>query len=197
MTKEDENIIKGMTAMRLLKEGVEQLLEKGSLQYTEEIINQARQEAGLRGKDVCGQCTTHNAVPCKFGNGLCHHGKEGNCRFHDKSDPRKAFKICPKDICNRIVWIIKSRHRFHSPNFKNTDARRWFQNLFEIMKCFIPTDGYQDIETVEDTDCDGLLSVIINCKCFRSLVAADLGAPDNIFVKVCCNLVHMHTIMPR
>ncbi|XP_060583825.1 uncharacterized protein LOC132739988 [Ruditapes philippinarum] len=52
------------------------------------------------------------------------------------------------------------------------------------MKCFIPTDGYQDIETVEETDCAGLLSVIINCKSFQSLVAADLGSPDNIFVKM-------------
>jgi hypothetical protein len=189
--------VKGFSALRLVEEGVEPLVKEGSFQYTEEITNQARQEAGLYGNDVCGHCTTHNAVPCKSGNGLCYYDKDGNCRFHDNSDPLKASKICPKGICNRIFRIIKSRHRFHSPNFKNTDARRWFQNPFEMMKCFIPTDGYQDKETVEDTDCAGLLSVIINCKSFQSLVAEDLGSPDNIFVKVCCNLVHMHTIMPR
>lgn len=184
MTDKDGNFLKSVSALRLVGEGVEPLVEEGSHQYTEEIIKQARQEAGLCGKDVCGQCTTHNALPCKSGNGLCHHDKYGNCGFHDKNDPLKASKLCPNDICNRIVRIIKSRHRFHSPNFKNTDARRWFQNPFEIMKCFIPTDGYQEIETVEDTDCAGLLSVIINCKSFQSLVASDLGAPDNIFVKM-------------
>ncbi|XP_060583826.1 uncharacterized protein LOC132739990 [Ruditapes philippinarum] len=184
MTDEDGNFLKSLSALRLVKESVEPLVKKGSLQYTEEIINQARQEAGLYGKDICGHCTTHNAVPCKPGNGLCHYDKDGNCRFHDTSDPLKAFKICPKGICNRIVRIIKSRHRFHSPTFKNTDARRWFQNPFEIMKCFIPTDGYQAIETVEKTDLVGLLSVIINCKSFQSLVAADLGAQHNIFDKM-------------
>jgi hypothetical protein len=184
MTDKDGNFLKSVSALRLVGEGVEPLVKEGSLQYTEEIINQARLKAGLCGKDMCGQCTTHNAVPCNSGNGLCHYGKDGNCRFHDESDPLKASKPCPNGICQLIVGIIKSRHRFHSPNFKNSDARKWFQNPFEIMKCFIPTDGYQDIETVEDTDCAGLLSVIINCKSFQSQVEADLGAPDNIFVKV-------------
>jgi hypothetical protein len=185
MTDKDGNFLKSVSALRLVGEGIEPLVEEGSRQYTEDIINQARQEAGLYGRDICGHCTTHNAVPCSSGNGLCHYGKDGNCRFHDNSDPLKASRICPKGICNRIVRIIKSRYRGHKPNFKNTDARKWFQNPFEIMKCFISTDGYQDKETVETTDCAGLLSVIIYCKSFQSRVAADLRDQDNIFVKVC------------
>ncbi|XP_052766385.1 uncharacterized protein LOC128207479 isoform X2 [Mya arenaria] len=79
---------------------------------------------------------------------------------------------------------IEGHHRSNGPSWKNTNANDWCSNPREVAKCFLPPDGYLNVQTADDTDINGIINLIINCKFFDNYFTDDLARPQNICTKV-------------
>ncbi|XP_052809434.1 uncharacterized protein LOC128237897 [Mya arenaria] len=116
----------------------------------------------------CNSCRTAEIVPC-------------NPRNTKQYIPTRP---CPNNICGTLRNSIEQKHRFGNPSWKNTDARKWCVNAWDIAKCFMPPDGYAEVDNETDTDLNGIISVYINCEEFQQYFTADLSNRQNICDKV-------------
>ncbi|XP_052810437.1 uncharacterized protein LOC128238499 [Mya arenaria] len=132
---------------------------------------------------ICNSCKITEIVSCNPRNKVCNSGR---CRFH--MDPNTKLNIhtrrCPNNICDTLRNAIQQTHRFGNPSWKNTDARKWCVNAWDIAKCFMPPDGYANVDNENDTDLNGIISVYINSDEFQQYFTADLSFPKNICDKV-------------
>ncbi|KAH3783146.1 hypothetical protein DPMN_161074 [Dreissena polymorpha] len=87
-------------------------------------------------------------------------------------------KKCPRNICDNVCQEIIKEHRYnYQPNCwssKNTSAQLWqssSRGYCELAKCFIQTDGYADKTTFKEIDFNGVVSYMLNCKRFESLLS--------------------------
>ncbi|XP_052776907.1 uncharacterized protein LOC128214463 [Mya arenaria] len=131
----------------------------------------------------CNSCRTTEIVPCNPKNKVCTSGK---CKFHMDQNTKQLIltRPCPNNICGSLRNAIKNKHRFGNPSWKNTDARKWCVNAWDVAKCFMPPDGYAEVDNESDTDLNGIISVYINCKDFQQYFIADLSNRQNICDKV-------------
>ncbi|XP_052761540.1 uncharacterized protein LOC128204200 isoform X2 [Mya arenaria] len=138
---------------------------------------------GLDIEIICNSCRTAEIIPCNPRNKVCNSRR---CRFHMDQHTRQIIssRPCPKFICNTLRDTIEQRHRFGSPSWRNTDARKWCVNAWEIAKCFMPPDGYADVDNEVDTDFNGIITVYINCVEFQQYFTDDLSRQRNICYKV-------------
>lgn len=86
------------------------------------------------------------------------------CSKDDTGDVKQCSKQCHNAVCRSLVIKIQNHYRQGNPIWKNTDPCMWASDYWEVAKCFLSIDGYKDKHSVEDTDCSGLLSIIINMK---------------------------------
>ncbi|XP_052244576.1 uncharacterized protein LOC127853827 [Dreissena polymorpha] len=77
-------------------------------------------------------------------------------------------KPCPRKICDQVCQKIIKEHRYNSLSWKNTSAQLWQTNYWEIAKCYFPPDGYAATSSIQDTDFNGVISFMLNCKRFDS-----------------------------
>ncbi|KAH3723528.1 uncharacterized protein LOC127853294 [Dreissena polymorpha] len=77
-------------------------------------------------------------------------------------------KPCPRKICDQVYQKIINEHRYNSLSWKNTSAQLWQTNYWEIAKCYFPPDGYAATSSIRDTDFNGVISFMLNCKRFDS-----------------------------
>ncbi|XP_052811570.1 uncharacterized protein LOC128239125 isoform X2 [Mya arenaria] len=131
----------------------------------------------------CNSCRTTEIVPCNPRNKVCTSSK---CRFHMDPNTKQYIptRPCPNNICGTLRNSIEQKHRFGNPSWKNTDARKWCVNAWDIAKCFMPPDGYAEVDNETDTDLNGIISVYINCEEFQQYFTADLSNRQNICDKV-------------
>ncbi|XP_052762376.1 uncharacterized protein LOC128205022 [Mya arenaria] len=129
-----------------------------------------RMDIGL----ICNSCRTVEIVQCNPRNKVCDSGR---CKFHMDQNTKILIptRPCPNNICDTLRDVIEQKHRFGKPSWKNTDARKWCVNAWDIAKCFMPPDGYADVDNEDDTDLNGIISVYINCKEFEKYFTADLS----------------------
>ncbi|XP_052217675.1 uncharacterized protein LOC127835339 isoform X2 [Dreissena polymorpha] len=115
--------------------------------------------------------------------------KRGKCEFHVIHKPQN----CPKNnLCNAICKQLVKQHRFRSqqnphsckgPTWINTDASKWCSEPWQISKCFMSKDGYQDVNQAEGTDFNGIVNVIYNCEYFQTYFKDDLTQLENVCTK--------------
>lgn len=86
----------------------------------------------------------------------------------------KTFKKCSKNVCHQLAQQIRNNHEYSIPSWKNSRPARWCQCPWELAKCFMPRDGYLSANTAEETDLNGILSVMINHKAFRKTFPLDV-----------------------
>lgn len=102
-----------------------------------------------------------------------------------------AWMTCSKveifEITRYFTDCIEQEHRFHGPSWKNTDASGWCVDSWQIAKCFMPPDGYLNVHIPQETDFNGLISIILNCKRFDKHLPC-LQSQTNVFEKVSCNV---------
>ncbi|XP_052765861.1 uncharacterized protein LOC128207134 [Mya arenaria] len=128
---------------------------------------------------TCNSCTTPNVLPCRT-RGFCGGVRSLPCKFHQHAN----FRNCPARICNDFKLGIEGHHRFNGPSWKNTNANDWCFNPWEVAKSFLPPDGYLNVQTADDTDINGIISLIINCTVFDNYFTCDLSLLHNICTKV-------------
>lgn len=61
--------------------------------------------------------------------------------------------------------------------------KRWCTMHWEMTKCFMPT-GYGDKLSAAETDCSGLLYVIMNCQYVQNYMDRYIATPNGHFTQV-------------
>ncbi|XP_060596599.1 uncharacterized protein LOC132750605 isoform X2 [Ruditapes philippinarum] len=89
---------------------------------------------------------------------------------------------CPQSgLCEKFRDEIRLAHKHNKPSWRNTDARKWCNDSWQIAKCFMPREGYKDKNSFMETDFNGIISVILNYKPFQDKVKEDLTQKSNAF----------------
>jgi hypothetical protein len=175
------NWLKGALGILYAKEGLAEFVRAEFTQFHTDLLNSIWASPGIPAGTTCNSCTTANITKCHT-QGFCN---PGHCKIHHPTVPEKIpNKPCPNRICDALMIAIRKKHRHKGPSWKNTDARNWCVDPFELAKCFLPPDGYFDIHSFEETDFNGILSVIINNKRFQSKLATQLNTDPNSCTKV-------------
>ncbi|XP_052268811.1 uncharacterized protein LOC127870195 [Dreissena polymorpha] len=169
--KETCNWFKASIALIITKQGLEKFVDS-EIQKLHANVGRA-----------CGNCFTENLIKCPT-YGVCRNAK--SCSFHNT--PGLLPCPCPMNICDQVKQNIASHHRYSNPSWKNTRTELWAANHWEIAKCYLPPDGYIDVASVQDTDFNGVISVILNCthfdKCFSFNIAPRFPSPECILTQV-------------
>ncbi|XP_060574209.1 uncharacterized protein CXorf38-like [Ruditapes philippinarum] len=122
----------------------------------------------------------HKPVPGNAGNKVCPFGQvKCSCCCKGKS-------ACPNNICGAIYDFIVQHHASTppAPNWKNSDALQWVTDPWSICKCFINAPGYEQKQSACETDCTGLLHLMINNQYFHSHIGCNVTGTNNLFSKV-------------
>ncbi|XP_052233052.1 uncharacterized protein LOC127845914 [Dreissena polymorpha] len=163
---ERTNWLKAWLAVEIAKSGLEQFVDIEAKTLHTNIYNTIWSRSSAPAE--CKGCHTANLLKCPT-QGVCKkRGAHGNCTaMHDTA--AKQPRPCPKNVCNKVHDEIVNQHTFSNPSWKNTSAQQWAKHPWEIAKCYFPPDGYVGKTSVQDTDFNGLISFIMNCKHFNNM----------------------------
>ncbi|XP_052226171.1 uncharacterized protein LOC127841392 isoform X3 [Dreissena polymorpha] len=145
--KERTNWLKAWLAIDIAKSGLEHFADNEAQNFHQHIYSQVT--STLKSPlSTCTSCTTDNV-------------------WYNKQ--------CPMQICNKVCQEINNEHLYNNNNknkncwsWKNTSAKLWQTNYWEIAKCYFPPDGYAATSSIQDTDFNGVVSFLLNCKRFDS-----------------------------
>ncbi|XP_052760586.1 uncharacterized protein LOC128203282 [Mya arenaria] len=177
--KKAQNWVKAAFALNITKEGLQPLVEDVLTCVHQDIYNNVRTSKGLPGGATCAQCFTENVLNCPT-RGICTSTR--NCKFHNS--PQKLYSPCPNGICKGVHDEIVIHHRFSGPSWKNTNADKWCTSHWEIGKCFLPPDGYKTVSSIKDSDFNGVISVMMNCKDFQNKLSFNVATQPNLLTEV-------------
>ncbi|XP_052760647.1 uncharacterized protein LOC128203317 [Mya arenaria] len=177
--KKAQNWVKAAFALNITKEGLQPLVEDVLTCVHQDIYNNVRTSKGLPGGATCAQCFTENVLKCPT-RGICISTR--NCKFHNS--PQKVYAPCPNGICEGVRDEIIQHHRFPVPSWKNTNADKWCTSHWEIGKCFLPPDGYKTKSSINDSDFNGVISVMMNCKDFQNKLSFNVATQPNLLTEV-------------
>ncbi|XP_052813720.1 uncharacterized protein LOC128240836 [Mya arenaria] len=175
---ENQNWLKGSLALRITKAGLRGLVEGDSSRVQQTIYSTVIVAKKLTAGTTCSLCQTENILKCPT-KGLCSHPR--NCKYHNS--PSKMYRPCPSHICEDFRDEIIDVHRYNGPSWKNSKANKWCTNHWQVAKCFMPPDGYLDVTSYEDTDFNGIISVMINCTEFQQSMSFMIANKQNALTK--------------
>ncbi|XP_060581723.1 uncharacterized protein LOC132738274 [Ruditapes philippinarum] len=175
--------VKAGLGLGYLKEGLAPFCDGIGKQQHKDIINQIQGTKTPKPNVPCGVCqlTTLQPDHVRVSKGICPHKQDYcNCCFPNHKKP------CPNNVCGAIYDSIIQNHSSKppAPFWQNSDAHDWSTDPWSICKCFINAPGYKDKTSAVDTDCTGLLHVIINNKYFHNHIGCKVTRPNNLFLKV-------------
>ncbi|XP_052760976.1 uncharacterized protein LOC128203556 [Mya arenaria] len=177
--KEAQNWVKAALALNITKDGLQDFLEDVLTCVHQDIYSAVRTSKGLPSGAACAHCFTENVFMCPT-RGICTSTR--NCRFH--KCPQKLYAPCPNGICEGVRDEIIKHHSFSGPSWKNTNADKWSTIPWEIAKCFLPPDGYKTVSSIKDSDFNGVISVMMNCKDFQNKLSFNIAAQANLLTEV-------------
>lgn len=172
--------LKGALAILFVKEALAEFVDSEIKQFQKDVLQNIITSKGLPQGTTCSSCTTASLLKCPTGK-FCDTGRK--CKAHTSIHAVRSPIRCPKALCNELKDAILTEHRFKEPFWKNTEAQRWCTDAFHIAKCYMP-EGYSDVKTINETDFNGILSVIINNKRFQNKMKAKLDMKPNVCTKV-------------
>ena len=144
--KETNNWLKASFALNVTKQGLVNFVET-ELRNIHAVVGRS-----------CGNCHIEQLISCPT---LPYCKNKNNCIFH------KSFKPQHCQTCDTVKQNIASMHRFGKPSWRNTHAENWTTDYWEIGKCFLPPDGYSSVSSVKESDFNGLINIMLNCKHFE------------------------------
>ncbi|XP_052820153.1 uncharacterized protein LOC128245978 [Mya arenaria] len=177
--KEAQNWVKAALALNITKDGLKDFLEDVLTCVHQDIYSTVRTSKGLPSGAACAHCFTENVLKCTTPK-ICTTTK--NCKFHN--GPSKQYVPCPVGICECVRDEIVKHHRFSGPSWKNTNADKWSTIPWEIGKCFLPPDGYKTVPSIKDSDFNGVISVMMNCKDFQNKLSFNVATRHNLLTEV-------------
>lgn len=158
-----QNWLKANLALNITKEGVEDCVINEVNAFHRDALDGIISPDQIAKNDFCTECSCENILPCPT-RSICVV-KAGVCSFHHSA--HKAFRPCPKHVCDRLRDKIRKCHKFNFPSWKNTWTERWCSNPWEMAKCYLPPDGYLAVNTITETDLNGVLSLLLNHSTFK------------------------------
>ncbi|XP_060574243.1 uncharacterized protein LOC132731956 [Ruditapes philippinarum] len=175
--------VKAGLGLGYLKEGLAPFCDDIGRQQHKDIINKIQQTKTPQPNVPCSACRITALQPdhVRVSKGICPLNQDKcNCCFPNKKRP------CPNNVCGAIYDSIIQYHASMplAPFWKNSDVQQWSTEPWEVCKCFINAPGYKDKTSADETDCTGLLHVIINNKYFHSHIGGNVAGPNNLFSKV-------------
>ncbi|KAH3785584.1 uncharacterized protein LOC127843245 [Dreissena polymorpha] len=161
---ERTNWLKAWLAIDIAKSGIEQFVETEAKSLHRNIYNAIL----TNGTVACIGCNTANLLKCPSP-GICNkRGANSLCSsMHDTAF--KQPRPCPANVCNKVLVEIAKQHTFSNPSWKNTLADKWSSSHWQIAKAYLPPDGYTEKNSIQDTDFNGVISFMMNCKHFDNL----------------------------
>ncbi|XP_060575488.1 uncharacterized protein LOC132732965 [Ruditapes philippinarum] len=177
--------VKAGLGLGYLKEGLVPFCNDIADQQHKDILQNIRSTKSLTSTVTCGGCRVETLKPDhkpvgNAKNRVCPLGQvKCSCCFKGKI-------ACPNNICGAIYDFIVQHHSSSppAPNWKNTDAQQWMTDPWSICKCFINAPGYEDKTSAGETDCTGLLILMMNNQYFHSHIGCDVTKANNLFLKV-------------
>ncbi|XP_052786061.1 uncharacterized protein LOC128221493 [Mya arenaria] len=173
--KENQNWLKGSLALRISKAGLRDLVEGDSYRVQQKIYSAIIQARNLAPGASCNLCLTENLMRCPT-KGLCSTPR--NCKYHNSA--LKMSRPCPSQICDDFRDELCAVHRYGGPSWKNTKADQWCSSHWQVAKSLMPPDGYQDVSTFDETDFNGIISVMINCTEIQQSVSFNITNQPNV-----------------
>ncbi|XP_052219511.1 uncharacterized protein LOC127836904 isoform X2 [Dreissena polymorpha] len=156
--KHTNNWFKACIALNFTKEGL-----------TDFVLTELHNVQTLVGR-CCGQCFIQNLIPCPTQD-VCKKRKRNNCSFHNSLQPTSC------QTCHKVKQNITLLHRFNGSSWANTKAERWAMDPWEIGKCYLPRDGYSSVSSVQESDFNGVVSIVLNCTHFQTCLSAACLSP--------------------
>ncbi|KAH3771141.1 hypothetical protein DPMN_172443 [Dreissena polymorpha] len=156
--KQTNNWFKACIALNLTKDGL-----------TDFVVTELLNVQTKVGRS-CGQCFIQNLILCPT-HYVCKKRKGNNCSFHNSQKPKSC------QTCDKVKQDITLLHRFIRPSWENTKAELWATNPWEIGKCYLPPDGYSSVSSVQESDFNGVVSVVLNCKHFETCLSVACLSP--------------------
>ena len=141
-----ENWIKSGMALKYTEEGLLPFVEE-VLEHQHETIYKTVLSNSID-KTECNDCFVQNILEC-YTPKICSGGAK-RCTFHDKNEPTKPYRQCPRNHCNRVKYEIVASHRHRTTFFKNTRSEQWCDSSWEVAKCFISNPWYTDKKSARD-----------------------------------------------
>ncbi|XP_052217910.1 uncharacterized protein LOC127835509 [Dreissena polymorpha] len=191
---EYRNWMKCHFAQSLAKDVLTDVVEAEIESFRIQILHHAQVTTLQPHGTVCNKCMTPNVIKCPTKT-VCTTKHRG-CKFHNSV--ALSNRRCPTNgMCDSLCKAIIDNHRFKGPSWKNTDATQWCTIAWSIAKCYMPPDGYENVNTAHDTDFNGIVNIIINCIKFQKYFKDDLSKSANICTKVrdkCKTLRHSPTM---
>ncbi|XP_052214985.1 uncharacterized protein LOC127833643 isoform X3 [Dreissena polymorpha] len=171
--KERTNWLKTWLAVDIAKSGLEQFVENEAKTIHTNIFNNVWSINSSQA--TCSVCQTANLLKCPT-QGVCNkHGAHSTCTsMHDNA--AKQPRPCPANVCNQVQDEIVKKHKFKKPSWKNTIAQQWTTNPWQIAKAYFPPDGYAGQCSVQETDFNGIISFMMNCKHFDNKFSFPIAA---------------------
>ncbi|KAH3823281.1 hypothetical protein DPMN_125080 [Dreissena polymorpha] len=164
-------------AKDVLTDVVEAEIESFRIQILQNAQGTTLQPQGI----VCNKCMTPNVIKCPTKT-VCKTKHRG-CKFHNSvalSNRRCPTNVMCESLCKSTINI----HRFKGFSLKNTNATQWCTIAWSIAKCYMPPDGYENVNTARDADFNGIVNIIIKCIEFQMHFEDDLSKSTNICTKV-------------
>ncbi|XP_060556117.1 uncharacterized protein LOC132716801, partial [Ruditapes philippinarum] len=177
--KKYNNWVKAQLALLFTKDGLEPFVCHEVQEFQLKCLDDIWYSNGLMSGTLCSNCCTENVIKCPT-NKICNVGR-GKCSYHRNAVTKYKPAGCPNKICHNFATEIQNAHRYYGPSYKNTDATQWCTNFWEVVKCFMPPDGYKDKASATETDFNGIISVILNYKDFQGKIYENLNNKTNMF----------------
>ncbi|XP_053384352.1 uncharacterized protein LOC123536708 [Mercenaria mercenaria] len=144
--KQFQNWLKVALSVSIARKGVMEFVMNSIVKFHNDVLKDILTTEQIQSKMYCTTCTTDNIVPV-----------QNWSHFR-----RKNLPSCPNHICDKLREKIFLYHAHDTPSWKNTCATRWCDSAWEVAKCFLPPDGYMTTDAIENTDLNGILSIILN-----------------------------------
>lgn len=78
---------------------------------------------------------------------------------------------CKNETCSLCIATlydkISEAHRLGRPSLINFNYLKWKTDPWQLAKCFMPESTHRNANSPKETDLNGLLSIIYNCKHFH------------------------------
>lgn len=153
-TKESQNWAKCSVAIQVARLGILEFCQSKIKNFHSYLISKLPPGSAI----ACTTCNVRDVLPYSTSGHRCRV-----CKCPSKQ--------CPVGICDVLRNEIEKQHRYGVISWKNTNIENWFDTPWEVAKCYFPPDGYKLKTTGEETDINGLISLILMNKVFESFSA--------------------------
>ncbi|KAH3798101.1 uncharacterized protein LOC127839297 [Dreissena polymorpha] len=171
--QEMTNWLKVWLAINITKTGLHDFVDREVHNFQTSIIQSVASNLRHPANTTCTCCLTANLLKCPT-NKVCNKSKHNPvCKMHDTVS--KQPRPCPNGICDAFREEIIKAHRYSGPSWNNTYAEKWASNHWEVAKCYMPPDGYIAVNSFEETDFNGVISIILNCNIFDRMLSFSIA----------------------